>query len=286
MLPLEQVSPAASFVLMLNLLFSLIFLPASFVAIVSLVLNIPLFRKAGRESARLRELGLSYFSHSLLKESRRGRWINRLRGVLFIGALIYMVLDAVLFFIKEGMLGGGLVTFIVLYVIAAFGSLIAARYLRNQRERMELAASAEELRNSFQNLRKRSETGVVSVPAELLKKTATIETAQIAEERKDAIFESVSSRPTGYAIAFDRDAIKQRTMLDVADRIELADLVAQLSIAGIKLEPREGMQGDKTKGNRVEIDYVIDNASRSIRVTAVRRQGKSPNASVSGASHA
>jgi hypothetical protein len=84
MLPLEQVSPAAFFVLMLNLLFSLIFVAASLVAIVSLVLNIPLFRKAGRESARLRELGLSSFSHSLLKESRRGRWINRVRGVFLL----------------------------------------------------------------------------------------------------------------------------------------------------------------------------------------------------------
>src|SRR6516164_2640090 len=56
-LPFEQISPAASFVLTLDLLLILIFLAASLVALVSLVLNIPLFRKAGRESARLRELG-------------------------------------------------------------------------------------------------------------------------------------------------------------------------------------------------------------------------------------
>ena len=62
--------------------------------------------------------------------------------------------------------------------------------------------------------------------------------------------------------------------------------MAQLSIAGIKLEPREGMQGDKTNGKRVEVDYVIDNASRSIRVTAVRRLREVSDASVSGASHA
>jgi hypothetical protein len=101
-----------------------------------------------------------------------------------------------------------------------------------------------------------------------------------------AILESVSSRPTGYAIAFDRDAAGQRATLDVADRIELADLVAQLSIAGMLLEQREGMQRDKTQNNRVEIDYVIDNASRSIRVTALRRVREVSDASVSGASHA
>jgi hypothetical protein len=126
----------------------------------------------------------------------------------------------------------------------------------------------------------------VSVPTELVEQTAKIESAQIAKERKDAILESVSSRPTGYAIAFDRDAIEQRATLDVPDRIELADLVAQLSIAGIQLEPREGMQRDKTKNNRVEIDYVIDNASRTIRVTEVRRVREVSDSAATGASHA
>ena len=104
--------------------------------------------------------------------------------------------------------------------------------LQTQRERMDLTANAEELRKAFQSLRQRAgKTEVVSVPTELVEQTSKIESAQIAKERKDAILESVSSRPTGYAIAFDRDAIEQRAMLDVADRIELADLVAQLSIA-------------------------------------------------------
>jgi hypothetical protein len=62
--------------------------------------------------------------------------------------------------------------------------------------------------------------------------------------------------------------------------------VAQLSIAGIQLEPREGMQRDKTKNNRVEIDYVIDNASRTIRVTEVRRVREVSDSTATGASHA
>jgi hypothetical protein len=126
----------------------------------------------------------------------------------------------------------------------------------------------------------------VSVPESLLEQTAKIELAQIAEERKDAILESVAARPTGYAIAFDRDAAEQRATLNVADRIELADLVAQLSIAGMQLEPRQGMQRGKTESNRVEIDYVIDSASRSIRVIAVRRVGEVSHASVDGGSYA
>ena len=172
----------------------------------------------------------------------------------------------------------------VIFGLALFGFMVAGRYLRVQRERMNLVASAEELRKALQGLRHRDGSGVVSVPASLLEQTAKIESAQIAEERKDAILESVTSRPTGYAIAFERDAAEQRNRLDIADRIELGDLVAQLSIAGMKLEPREGMQ--RYKGKRVEIDYLIDSASRSIRVVAVRHVGEVSDASVSGGSYA
>src|SRR5262249_24715245 len=145
---------------------------------------------------------------------------------------------------------------------------------------------AEELRKAFQGLRQRAgKTEVVSVPTELVEQTAKIESAQIAKERKDAILESVTSRPTGYAIAFDGDAVEERATLDVADRIELGDLVAQLSTDGSQLESQRGMGRGKTKSNHVEIDYVIDNASRSIRVIAVRHVSEVSH-EVSGASHA
>jgi len=176
--------------------------------------------------------------------------------------------------------------FYALFALALFGFMVAGRYLRVQRERMDLAASAEELRKALQGLRHRDRSGVVSVPASLLEQTAKIASAQIAEERKDAILESVTSRPTGYAIAFDRDAAEQRATLDIADRIELGDLVAQLSTDGTQFEPQEGMKRDKTKSNRVEIDYVIDDAFHSIRIIAVRRVPEVSHASVNGGSHA
>jgi len=103
---------------------------------------------------------------------------------------------------------------LVLYPIVLAGALIAARYLRNQRELMELAANAEELKKAYQSLRQRADTrdvqrrplfggivipsnrvsgctrrgalqnsvfpflrdlGVVSVPASLLEQTSKIE---------------------------------------------------------------------------------------------------------------
>src|SRR5262245_35343945 len=107
----------------------------------------------------------------------------------------------------------------------------------------------------------------------------------------DAVLQSVAFRPPGYASAFDRHAAEQRATLSVADRVELEDLVAQLSTDGAQLEshagPVAGALSGATKSKRVEIDYVIDHASRSIRIIALRHgvDSSSP-ASLNGSSHA
>jgi hypothetical protein len=132
----------------------------------------------------------------------------------------------------------------------------------------------------------------VSVPSEILEQAAKIETAQIAEERKDAVLKSVAVRPSGYAITFNRDAAEERAALGVADRVELEDLVAQLSTEGAQIESQAGtissgegatLRG-MTKSQRVEILYVIDQASHGIRITAVRSGGS--HSSPNGHSHA
>jgi hypothetical protein len=159
--------------------------------------------------------------------------------------------------------------------------LFSARYLSDQRARMGLAASAEELKKALQNVRQLTgEEGVVAVPAALLQQGAEIESAQIAQERKDAILQSVASRQSGYAITFGRDAAERRATLAAEDRAEVEDLVAQLSTEGEQLE-RSGaaivgangatLRGT-TKSRRVEIEYTTDRASRGIRITAVRRR--------------
>jgi len=273
----------------INLVYGLIIIFSVFIGLVALALNIPLLRKTFRERARLKQLGLSSFYRSLWKESRRGRWKRRVREIVFAFVFIWSATSSVISLIRwstNNTLERAVLIFYALFALALFGFMVAGRYLRVQRERMDLAASAEELRKALQGLRHRDGSGVVSVPASLLEQTAKIESAQIAEERKDAILKSVTSRPTGYAIAFDRDAAEQRATLDIADRIELGDLVAQLSTDGTQFEPQEGMKRDKTKSNRVEIDYVIDDAFHSIRIIAVRRVPEVSHASVNGGSHA
>jgi hypothetical protein len=170
--------------------------------------------------------------------------------------------------------------------------LLAARYLRNQRERIDLAANANELTNAFQALRQRSgDVEIVSVPAELLEQSAKIESVQIEQKRRDAVLQSITSASTEYAVAFDREAAEQRATLGVADRVELGDLVADLSTEGAQLESlrREPIPDTKratllgtTKSKRVEIEYVIDHSSKTIRVVAVRHGGVNSAASLHG----
>jgi len=280
------------------------FVFAFVVGTVSLALNLPLVRKLYSERARLKELGLSSLSESLWKESRRSRWISRARGALLILVGVFIFFLAVIYLLiilagltttpteppPEGFLVGMIFAALICATIAVL--IFSARYLQNQRERMELTANAKDLKEAFERLRQRAgNSEVVSVPSELLEQAARIESAQIAKERKEAVLQSVGARPTGYAITFDPDAAKDRATLDVADRVELEDLVAQLSTEGAQVESQAGaVAGAKgaplrgmTKSQRVEMVYVIDQASHSIRITAVRHAG---GGSQNGHSHA
>jgi hypothetical protein len=291
----------ASWPWVLAVVLAVVFVVSFVAGIVSLALNIPLLLKTFREGERLKRLGLGSLSTSLWKESRRSRWISRLRGVLLLGIGILILVGMV--FASKGMIEAieankrdDWIFFfvgVVFYGITA-GLLFGARYLRNQRERMDLAASAEQVRKALQNLQARESPEVVSVPAELLEQTAIIESAQIKKERKDAVLQSAAFRPDAYAIAFDRNAAEQRATLGVADRVELEDLVADLSTEGSQLEAKaDAVPGTKaatvrgrTESKHVEIEYVIDQASRRIQVVAVRQGGEASQASPNGASDA
>jgi hypothetical protein len=280
-----------------NSVFGSLLIVGVFVGLFSLALNIQLFRRVFRERARLKKLGLSSLSRSLWKESRRRRrsqWISLAHGTLLIFAgiiLLWTLVFVIVIYTPED--AGFLALGIFIYLVGA-SLLFAARYLRNQRERMDLTANAEELRKTFQSLRQRAgKAEVVTVPSELVEQAAKIESAQIARERKDAVLQSVTFPSKEYPVAFDRDAVEQRASLSIADRIELADLIEQLSKEAAELESQAGaVAGAKdatlrgaTKSGRVEIDYVIDRTSPRIRINAVR-QGSSATSSPDGASHA
>lgn len=267
------------------------------VAIISLLLNIPLFRMALRERARLKAHGLSSLANFLWKGSRRTRWIGRLREALIVVVGLFFILFVLGLSVKTVenpkygedaefvlMLSMGLIFAFIVIV------LLSARYLRNQRARMDLTSSADALREALQGLRQRARGGVVTVPAELLERTARIESTQIASERKDAVLQSVAFRPNAYAITYDGPATEQRATLGTADRLELEDLVAQLSTEGAPAgaQPAAGAEATMrgtTPSKRVEITYTVDEASRRIRVVAVKAMSGS-SAALEGAGHA
>lgn len=72
-----------------------------------------------------------------------------------------------------------------IFVVLIGVLLLAARYLRNQRERIDLTANAEELRKTLHSLRQRAgDVETVTVPSELLEQGAKIESVQIAKQRQ------------------------------------------------------------------------------------------------------
>jgi hypothetical protein len=178
---------------------------------------------------------------------------------------------------------------IVLFVITL---LLGARYLRYQRERMELSQNADGLRKVLRTLRKSTgtEDATVPVPVELLERTARIEQAQIATERKDAVLESMAFRANAYAVTFEPDATAARAALDIADRLELEDLVAELSTEGRLLSDQStggatGALQCRTGNNRIVVDCLVDRERQSIRIVGVRHDNVATRAA-SGASHA
>jgi hypothetical protein len=265
---------------------AVVFLVSFAVGIIALALNIPLLLKTFRERRRLDELGLGTLYTSLWKENRRTRWISRLRSALLLGIGIVIVVGMV--FVSKGLIearsNDDRIVFAVLLLFwgVTAGLLFGARYLRNQREQMDLAASAEQLKADLQKRREQdgldAAPGDVSVPAEILERTAIIESAQIRKERKDAVLQSATLRESTYAITFEPTAAEQRTALGRADRLELEDLVADLSAEGAKGETQAtavpGADATTfrraTENKHVEIDYVVDYLSRRIQVIAVR----------------
>ena len=263
-------------------------------ATVALVLNIPLASKLYRERGRLKERGLASLSKSLWKERRRGRWISVTFHWAPAIALIIVLLVVIPLMIWGEETPGEEIIIGVLVLMFVVVLLVLSGYLRNQRERMEIAASAEELKKALEGLRQRAgKSEKVSVPSELLEQAARIETAQIAKERKDAILQSVPVGPSGYGVAFDRAAAEQRRMLDGSDRVELEDQVAQLSKGAgqIQIAGRRSYPSRRSKPSRRD-----QKQTRRVRVCnrscisrhshhPVRRQDLS-HSSLKGAGHA
>ena len=280
------------FTLLVAVVLICVLLVSLIVALIALLLSIPVFLVVFREKRRLEERGLGSLAQFLWKESRRTRWLGRVREALIVViGLVYTLFVGflVLKVAQEETDELILMTVMVLTLTFMVTVLFSARFLRDQRDRMDLISKADGLRHALQSLRQRSDAGAVSVPVELLERTAKIESTQIAAQRKDAVLQSAAFRPSEYAIAYDGAAAEHRAALGIEDRLELEDLVVQLSTSGVPAGP-QGTAGDATgrsttTSQRVEIEYSVDEAARRIRIVAVTpMSGAGP--SLQGAVHA
>ncbi len=168
------VTPPDWFKNVLGLLFilSLLALLLSILAgVPSLLFSISLLRKTFQERAKLELLGITGLTKSLWKESRRSRWLSRLRSGFLIFISVYMIIGAVSvsIFVKAltlrpdlafelesalypnlGIIGFGRMVVAVAVWLAIM--LFTARYLRNQREQIDLAANAGQLRSVLEKM--------------------------------------------------------------------------------------------------------------------------------------
>lgn len=259
--------------------------------VIALLINIPLLRRIWRERAWLRSLGVTALAKSLWKASRRGHWLRRIRGALIVVFGGLSALLAVFYLFKADELKEALLLAPFFFAIAAV--LLGARLLRNQREQMDLAANAAELQKALQNLREQAGPGgTIAVPAELVERAATIESQQIVMQRKEAIVQSIGNRASGCAITFENKAAEQRAGLDLTERLELEDLLAELSTASGHAVPHQAVSAGggaasraTAKGEHLELEYAVDQASRIVRITAVRRISNKASHAAAGASH-
>src|SRR5205823_3750004 len=108
------------------------------VGLVAFALNIPFFIRTFRERKRLKELGLSSLTRSLWKESRRSRWISRIRGAVLLVVIGLLVISNILtaiqaFFFRSDL---NLVVMQLIGLIIGVTLFAGTRYLQIQRERM------------------------------------------------------------------------------------------------------------------------------------------------------
>jgi hypothetical protein len=246
----------------------------------SLLLNVPLFLRTFRERAELKKLGLTTLSKSLWKAGRKHRWLPRIRGALLLGfGSVYIFSPAGLMALSNVAEVDRLILVLTTIVGVLVGIImLAARYLRNQREQTELVANAEELQKALRELQQQAGDGsAILVPAEILERVAGIESTQIAQDRKSAILASVSSPQRGYAVSFAPAAAEQKSALAIPDRIELEDLVERLSAGILHSGPDARSAGAlnraRTASAPVEIEYTTDEPRRKILVRVVRRIG-------------
>ena len=270
----------------------LVFISASSVGVVAMLLNLRFYRRLFEQRRQLRRRGVDALARALRRARQRKRLFQRLREglTMALGATFVVggVGAAVLIPIASRFLNlprlsdqtpppgeplDPLVFAIQMAAMAVIGAfLLLSRVLRNTRTEIDIASSAEDLRRGLAELRATAGADEkIKVPASLIERAAQIESVLIEKERSRAIVERARPGHEGLAISFDARAAAQRAQLPADARLELEDLIAQVS--------SDGLAGLPTDGTRAEPQELrIAQSSPTGRVQAIFTGGRAPGA--------
>ena len=263
------------FLPVLAAIFGLVFFLATAAAVLLLAPNLPQIMRAIRQRQLLKKLGLHTVSLSAWKAERRrrlGGWLGAYQtavgtGLLVIGLFLFIVL--VLDRDADGVP-------IVLGATAAFVvpavTILTWRMLERSRQQFALAADVDRLRDMLTAMQATSaDGGTVVVPAAVLESVATIEQAQIAQDRARAVAASVATGSRGYGLVLAPDVTMLKSTLDPDERLTVEDLIDEVLAA-----PQTSAQGETevqraaTPDRLIEVGYRVDAAALRIHVVGLR----------------
>jgi len=236
------------------------------------VANLTLVLKTSRQRRLLKQMGLEDLSHSAWKTDRKRHPVQRVLGASVTVAGVIVIVFAIFWMIATT-LGGkteGSDIVIAALFTAVGGTMLGWRSMERNRQRLDLVADADNLRATLMSLQAGAGAEVV-VPAPVLEKVARIEQAQIARERTQAVLASMSAADQGYAVQFAPGVSEQKTSLQVKSRLELAELIDDLTANPHPSAPRaEGTLRARTPDGAAEVDYSVDEQNRRIHILALR----------------
>ena len=255
-----------------------------FTTMILLLLNSNLALSLIRQHHLIRRVGLGGFQKSLWRRYKPEQKLldyftagGAILGALFLLlAVFYVLASAIAVSSRQSEI------LIVGITCAALGvALIAPRFIHRLKQRAELLADVERLRQLFQQMTTTGATKeglavrVSRIDAEQL---SAIEAAQINRERAQAIQERDQVR-NEYALLVSREVLDQRSNLDLETRLKLEvsleTLLEQPRPAAAAQLPASALLKIKVPDTGINLVYEVDEVRRQVKAVALEPKGAS-----------
>lgn len=255
-----------------------LFLGSLVSGLLAFLLGAPTIKSVFRERERLEALGLDALVTSFWRVRRKHSFWSGLREAVLACLGAVYALGAVVSIVRWVLHRETMLLLIVPSAMFLAALFLGAWILRVQKEKIELAAEAVQLKQALLSLRERKDShDLVPVPVEVVRQAAMIESAHAAKDRQAAILQDAGKESPGYAIAFSPECLEQRNMLNRDERLELEELLVDLgasgaALPGVEVEASVTPQAFvvRTAGRRVTVEFSIDKETRTLLITRLR----------------